>query len=59
MKAKKILLAVAIAASVLTSLQLKANASNKSKSTAFEPDCPGTGMQCAIAPDGTIYVKGR
>ncbi len=59
MKTKKILLAMAIATSVLTSLQLKANASSNSKTASFEPDCPGTGITCAVASDGTKYFKGR
>lgn len=24
-----------------------------------EPTCPGSGQQCATAPDGTVYVKGK
>ena len=24
-----------------------------------EPACPGSGQACALAPDGTLYVKGN
>jgi len=29
------------------------------KDAKAEPSCPGTGISCATAPDGTWYLKGE
>jgi hypothetical protein len=51
MKIKHFIIAIAIVAGLVSSIQIKAK-------EAPAPTCPGSGQDCAQTTDGTIYYKG-
>jgi len=50
MKIKLLVIVIALAAGVASSLRVRAENA--------EPTCPGTGILCATGSDGTSYWKG-